>query len=403
MSLHLNNSREKATRQQTKSHNTSLVLKTILESSNISRASIARQVRLTRPTISTIVGELLKENLIVETGVGSSTGGKPPTLLELNTNGRQIVSVDLSSLEFNGAIVNLRGEILYQARRNPYFPKQRNSLTQVYDLFDELKENISAPLLGMGVGTPGMMDPTDGTVRESVNLNWHNLQIRKLLQERYQTPIYSGNDAHLAALAESTFGKEKETKNLVLLKTGQGVGAGIIFAGQPFFGDRYSAGEIGHVVVEPGGEQCRCGHRGCLETILGTTAILDQAEKMAQSHPNSSLANHRTITGEVTWDALVLSFKEGDPNILNLVDRLGKCLGIAIANLIAAFNIRHIVVSGRISAFGESLLNSARQEAMQRTLPTLVKDTEIAFTNLGSDIVILGASALVLKHELGIV
>ena len=377
----------------------SLVLKTIYERCNISRASVARMTHLTPPTISTIVSELLDANLIVESGLGSSTGGKPPTLLKFHSDGHQILSVDLSRRNFNGAIVNLRGEIVYRAVRDHYIPNQHNSLSVVYDLIDELKSNISAPLLGLGVGTPGTMDPTEGVIRESVNLNWHNLPIRKLLRERYQLPIYIGNDAHLAALAESTFGQETTTDNLILIKIGQGVGAGIIFDGEPFYGDHYNAGEIGHIVVEEGGDLCRCGHHGCLETILSTNGILHQVEKLAPIFPESRLATD----SKVTWDAIVSAFSEDDPLTLQVVERLGYYLGIAISNLIAAFSIRHIIISGRISLFGERLLTSIRREAMQRTLPSLVRETEIAFTNLGTDIVILGASALNLKYELGIV
>lgn len=378
----------KATKQHTRNHNTRLVLKTIYDQEGISRADIARSTRLTRPTVSTIVNDLLKDRLVAETGQGPSAGGKPPTLLEVNANAYRLLCLDLGSREFRGTLLNLRGGITESAA----FPTEgrtgQQAIALIYRLIDHLRAASPAPLLGIGIGTPGLVDPKSGTVRHAVNLNWRNLPLKELLEERYQTVTYIANDSQAAAMGESTFGVGQESHNLILIKIGQGIGAGIVLGGQPFYGDSFAAGEIGHVVVADDGPLCTCGNHGCLETVASTRALTRRASHLGLGH---------------TWDQLATALQQADPTARQLVQQSGRYLGITIANLIAAFNVHHIVISGRVSQFGEIFLQAAQDEARRRTLATLVDDTTLSYSILGTDIVLSGLSALILKHELGVV
>ena len=380
----------KATRQQTRNHNTRLVLKTIYDREGISRADIARATHLTRPTVSTIVSELLDEQLVAETGLGPSAGGKPPTLLEVNANAYRLLCLDLGSREFRGTLINLRGGVTERARFATEGSGGREAMELIYGLVEHLRAASPVPLLGIGIGTPGLVDPNTGTVRQAVNLDWHDLPLKSLLEERYKTATYIANDSQAAALGASTFGIGRDSPNLILIKIGQGIGAGIVLDGHPLYGDGFAAGEIGHVVVSDSGPLCVCGNHGCLETFTSTRAILRRANEMAAG-------------GAVTWDDLVAAFRQGDSAIQELVRESGRYLGIAIANLIASFNVHHIVLSGRISQFGELYLQAAQVEARRRALPAMVDETTLSYSVLGTDIVVLGASALILKHELGIV
>ncbi|MFW6183168.1 MAG: ROK family transcriptional regulator [Chloroflexota bacterium] len=380
---------KKATRQQTRNHNTQLVLKTIYEQNGISRADIARATRLTRPTVSTIVSNLLQEELIAETGLGPSAGGKPPTLLEVQSNAHRLLCIDLGSRQFRGALVNLRGGVTERAE----FPLQGRTgdeaLDLVYQLIERLRAASPVPILGIGIGTPGLVDPHSGVVRQAVNLGWRQLPLKSLLESRYEVSTYVANDSQAAALGEFTFGVGWDSRNLILIRIGQGIGAGIVLDGHPLYGDGFAAGEIGHVVVADDGPLCSCGNRGCLETVAGTRAFLQAAEEM--------------LGAGASWSDFVDAYEEGQEQAQRHVDSAGRYLGTAIANLVAAFNVHHIVLSGRVSQFGERLLQATQTAARRRALPALVDETTLSYSVLGTDVVILGSSALVLRHELGIV
>ena len=382
----------KATHQHTKNHNSKLILKTIYEQGEISRADIARETRLTRPTVSALVNELIADQLVLETGVGPSGGGKRPTLLAIDFDAYQIMAADVSSQAFRGALINLRGEIGARVEFPWRGEQGETAVNLIYALLDELQQAATKPILGLAVGAPGLVDPHNGVIRQAVNLGWENLPLKQLLAARYDTAVYLANDSQAAALAEYSFSAIRDSQHLVALKIGQGIGGGIVLHGQPFYGDGFAAGEIGHVVVAGGndGRLCSCGNYGCLETVASTRAIVRQAAE-------------RLANPQATWDTVVAALAAGDPAMTALVAHVGQHLGIALANLIAAFNVHQIVIAGRVAQLGAPLLAAARQEAARRTLPAMVAETEIRYASLGTDIVLLGCAAVILKHELGVV
>jgi predicted NBD/HSP70 family sugar kinase len=150
------------------------------------------------------------------------------------------------------------------------------------------------------------------------------------------------------------------------------------------------AGEIGHIVVAENGRSCTCGNRGCLETVASTAAILVQARKVL-GQP------------DLTWEALVAQFKDGEAVITNLITTTGHYLGKAIASLVGGYNIHHIVITGRIGQFGQPLLDVIQAEMQGRVMPALADQTAVSFSSFGDEVVILGCSAMILHEELGII
>jgi predicted NBD/HSP70 family sugar kinase len=235
-------------------------------------------------------------------------------------------------------------------------------------------------------------------MHQAVNLNWRDVPLRTLLRKRYNLPVYVSNDCQVAALAEYTFGgKGSSTHDMVLIRVGWGVGAGIVLNGQLLHGNPLGAGEIGHVVVVDDGEQCACGNSGCLETVVSRRAILRRAQSAS-----SSLRQFASDPERVTIDAVCQAFEAGDPAIEEIVYETGRSLGIAAANLVGVIGGCRILIAGSVEGFGQPLLDVIREEMSKRTLPSLARDTEVGFASLGSDIVLLGASALLLSHELGV-
>lgn len=377
----------KATHAQTRAHNAGLVLRALYDLGPISRAEIARLTGLTRTSAGELVAELEAEGLAEDIGRGPSTGGKAPTLVALIDDARQVVTLDLGERTFTAALINLRGTIRHRATRDLEGADGDAALALVTDLIDEILAGDHQPILGIGVGTPGIVGE-DGTIRWAVNLSWADLPLGEILQSRYQLPTIVANDSRAAAIATYLFGGEDRPDNLVAIKVGRGIGAGLVLNGELFVGDGDGAGEIGHIVVEPDGAECHCGRFGCLETVASAPAILRAAAAAG--------------AGELTLTELGAAARAGDEAALAVVRAAGRALGTAIANLIGILDVREIVVHGSVTALGEPWLSAIRDEATRRSLGPLARETRLIDGGPGDDLTLLGAAAMLLTRELGL-
>ncbi|HEY3523554.1 MAG TPA: ROK family transcriptional regulator [Candidatus Limnocylindrales bacterium] len=390
---------EKATHQQTRAYNSQLVLRTVYDRSTVSRSDIARATGLTRTSVSDLVAELIGSGLVEEVGRGPSTGGKAPILLQVAPRAREVIGVDLDGEAFTGLRVDLRGRVLHAAERSLAGADGRHALGLVLDLLDELTRSSPAPLLGNGIGTPGVIEATTGTVRWAANLDWADLPLGRLVAERYETPVNVGNDSQAAALAEYTFGAAPRPDNLVVVKIGQGIGAGIILGGRLYQGDGFGAGEIGHTTVVEAGEPCRCGGLGCLETVASMRAIVGRARHLAQHHSGSALAVDPASIDEAR---VVAAFDERDQLATMVVEDAARQLGRALAALVGTLNVRQIRIVGSITRFGDRWLEIVRREVREHALSLIAGDTVVTFGRSGEEIVALGAAALLMTRELGL-
>lgn len=375
----------KATHQETRAHNSRLVMGTIYDRGPISRAAVARLTGLTRTTVSDVVSDLMRHGLAREIGRGPSTGGKAPILLEVTDDARHLVGLDLGEKVFRGAIVDLRGEIVSAIDVVVEDRDGEEALERVFGLVDRLLARTDRPILGIGIGTAGLIDTTVGTVLEAVNLDWHGVPLGALLRARTGLPVYVANDSQATALAEHVFGGQR-TSNLVVVKVGEGIGAGLVLDGRLFQGDGFGAGEIGHTTVRPGGDACRCGRLGCLETVASTRAIL------------ARLAEH----GISRLSDAVAALEAGDPIVREAVLAAGRELGVAVAWLVGALNVERVVLVGSAVEFGETWLTAVRETMLASALGLLADETTVEIGRLHADGVVLGASALLMTRELGL-
>ena len=378
----------KATHQQTRVHNERLVVRTVYDLGPISRADVARQTGLTRTTVSDVVTGLLDEGVVREIGRGPSSGGKAPILLEVDQDARLVVGLDLGEEQFAGSLVNLRGEI----RRTVELPVAGrdgdDAVQLVFLLLDELLDGIAAPLLGIGIGTPGLVDSRTGTIRRAVNLDWRDLPLGTIVGDRYGVPVNVANDSQAAALAEYTFAGGDRVPNLIAIRVGRGIGAGLILRGALFQGDGSGAGEIGHTVVDDDGTLCRCGRTGCLETVAGMRSIETRAAA-ATGRPTDLDAIRSAADSGATW-------------AIAIVDAAGAALGRSIAGLIGALDVQRIVLLGPVTALGDCWLSAVRREAGGRALALLADDVDIQVVRPTTNVVIRGASSLLVARELGL-
>jgi predicted NBD/HSP70 family sugar kinase len=400
----------KATHAQTREHNHRLVLRTVYDFGPISRAEVARSTGLTRTTVSDVVADLLDEGMVEEVGRGPSTGGKAPILLGIVDDARQVIGLDLGESTFAGALVNLRGEIRHVVELPVDGRDGDEALALVFRLVDELVAGTGSRPLGIGVGTPGLVDSRTGTIRWAVNLNWENLPLGGLLSERYDLPANVANDSQAAALAEYTFGADgRRRPNLVTIKVGRGIGAGLVLNGALFQGDGFGAGEIGHVAFVDDGAACRCGRFGCLETVASSRAIVARAMELGRElgtpiEAGGDAGDRPAATDgtEPGFDAVVAAFASGNPAARTAALEAARYLGRAVAGLIGALNVGRIVLDGPVTAFGDEWLAAVSDEARRRALGLLASDTEIEFGRLAPNVVVRGASALLINRELGL-
>ncbi len=393
---------KKATHEQTRIHNTQLVFSTIYERGEISRAEIARVTHLTRPTVSDVVAELMDEGLIEEIGHAPSTGGKRAILLRVDATSRYLIGLDLAREDFRGALIDLRGDIQHRVTLPLQGHDGDAALNLVYALVDTLIAAAQRPLLGIGIGAPGLVDAIDGVIHQAVNLNWRDIHLRDLLEARYKLPVYMANDCQVAALGEYTFGENNRSKDLVVIHIGKGVGAGIVLGGRLFHGNPLGAGEIGHVTVVEDGEPCQCGNTGCLETLINNRGIVRRARALAADMPQSLLNQLVSDPEAITFETVCQAFDAGDEAARQVIYEVGQHLGTAAAYLVGILGGCRILIAGRFLCFGQFLLDAIRATLTRRSLAVLAQASEVDFVSLGGDIVLRGAAALLMHHELGL-
>lgn len=365
--------RAKVMPEDARRHNRSLVLQTLYAGEMLSRADLARSTGLTRVTISDLVSGLVQEGLVVESGLRASPRpGKPATMLAFDDDARQVVGLDLSgATAFRGALLDLRGRVLDRHDVPLGAAVGSEALGLVLGLVRELVGRARRPLLGIGIGSPGVVDPA-GVVRSAPNLGWRDLDLRAEVAAAVEgVPTQVTNDANAAALAEHSFGAGGG--DLMLVRIGHGVGAGLMVGGTPLFGSHFAAGEIGHVVVgTDGGRPCACGKHGCLETWLSTPSLRAQIEQDDTGDP-----------GAVLREA-------------------GRRLGVALAPIVGALDLAEIVLSGPPDLLEGDLAGAAIQTLHDRTMPDFHGHLTVRMSELGDDIVVQGAAAVVLSGHLGV-
>lgn len=362
---------EKALPEHTRRANRSLILRTLFRNDAMSRADLARSTGLTRVSVSRIIDDFSAEGLVRESGPSpGGRVGKPSTLIALNPDSYHVVTLDLSAYaELSGAIMNLDGEIVHSLSVPTGGARGVALLDKVCALASALVKRSTVRVLGLGVGSPGVVD-TAGVVREAVAFDWHDLDVAAALSAVVPVPVHVANDANAAALAARTYG-QPGVDNLALVRIAQGIGSGIIVDGVLVTGARFTAGEIGHVLVDEAGAVCRCGRRGCLE-VFAAVPYIRQRLAEADASPDTVLAH------------------------------AGRALGRVLAPVVAALGVEQVVLSGPLDIVGGVFLNETRAAIEHHSLAIVTDALEIRVAVRGDDIVLLGGVALVIAEELGI-
>jgi glucokinase-like ROK family protein len=373
--------------------NRKLVVDALRARGMASRAELARATGLSRSTISTIVGDLIEAGLAVERDAadldGESHAGRPPVMVSLDTSAGLALGLDFGHRHLRVAVSDLAHTVLAEKWSELDVD---HSATEGLDLAAEFVEQVLAEagadrnrVIGVVMGLPAPIDRATGTVQDSSILpGWVGVDAAAEASARLGLPVEVENDANLGALAELVWGAAKGRSDVFYIKVSTGIGGGIIAGGRLQHGVGGTAGEIGHTRLLPDGPVCRCGNRGCLETVASSRAI---ANLLSESRREEVSAR----------DVLDLA-KAGDSAAQRLIADAGRALGLAIANLCNLLNPEAVIVGGDLSGAGDLLLAPMREAVLRNGIPSAVKDLAIATGVLGERAEMLGALALVM-HE----
>lgn len=375
-----------------KKGNKSLVLDKIKYNSPISRASVASQVGLNKGTVSSLVNDLLEEHLIYESGPGESSGGRRPVMLLFNEKAGYSIGIDLGVNYLLGVLTDLNGNIHTEKQitfKNLNYEEIEIKLFETIEYL--LKSTPESPhgVIGIGVGVPGIVDKDDNILL-APNLNWRNINLKEVLEERYNLPIIIENEANAGAYGEKNFGAGKDFENVIYVSAGIGIGVGLILNDSLYKGSNGFSGELGHMTIQAGGAKCRCGNEGCWELYASEQALIRQAENLDIPSDMQDL------------EGLVKLADSGNDEIIALFEQTGDYLGIGINNIINIFNPQQVIIGNRLAYSEKWLKDSLNKRISNQALWFQQNDLQIDFSELSTRSTALGVAAFSIENFLSV-
>jgi len=391
-----------------KAHNLRAVLLTLLHEPSLSRVQLAKRTKLSNTTITNLVAELIEQGIVSEDGEskhapeGTRPVGRPRTGVRLEPGACFVVGVHIGVGIFRVAIANLRNEILH--KQSHEFDIKLPALKVLDQITLSVEETIASSqvernrILGVGVGASGLVDYQSGTIVMAPNLNWRDIPLKEYLQKAVKLPVVVDNNVRAMAFGETHFGAGRDVNSLAFVYGRIGVGAGLTYKGQVYRGSAMGAGEIGHtIMLLHGGEPCRCGNSGCLETLVSEVAILRQAEHIAQQNPEGILA--RTIRERQDLDPIERVFtaaRQGDEAVRSMLAERAYYLGIALVNLVNLYNPELIILGGIFAQGKDFFLEPALNTVRECSFGDMGKSVRVQATAFEWKAGVIGAAALAL-------
>lgn len=369
-----------------KKGNKSLVLNTILSSYPISRAKIASLTGLNKGTVSSLVNELLQEQLIFESGTGRSSGGRRPVMLLFNQLAGYSIGIDIGVNYLLGVLTDLQGNICHEKIlkfSNLTYEEIKTRLFQTVDFLIGSAPSSPYGIIGIGIGVPGTVNK-EGKVLLAPNLDWNNVDLKKTMQKKYNVPIIIENEANAGAYGEKRFGAGKEFNNIVYVSIGIGIGVGLILNGNLYKGINGFSGELGHMTIEINGQKCRCGSEGCWELYASEQSLLKNARCLGINIRNDE---------EPSLESLLLLAENGHRETIHLFEQIGEYIGIGIKNIFNIFNPEQVIIGNRIATAEKWLKESLNQQLINQTLWPHQEHLRINFSELSTHSTAQGVAA----------
>ncbi|KAA0965584.1 ROK family transcriptional regulator [Sporosarcina sp. ANT_H38] len=378
--------------QWMKSVNKSIILNKIRTGAPISRAQIAKETKLTPPTVSSNVKELIDQGIVKESKLGESQGGRKPTMLLINNEEFYVIGVDAGPEMIECILTDLSGEILKRTSSKLTTPLTNTQfLIILKDCIRNCITDISTTgkkIIGIGVAMHGVVDIETGTSLFAPILSLTNIPIKEELEKEFELEVKVENDARAMALGESWFGDHGDLTSMLVVNMGRGVGAGLVIDGKLYHGAQDIAGEVGHMTIDLHGEICECGNRGCLQTFTTGPAIARRAMKGMSVEQ---------ITAEKVYELAM----NGNDEFVTILKETGRVIGIGLTNLIHIINPQKIVLGGGVTKAKELIFPVVLKTIEECALTPRAKQTEVTITKLGDDATLIGAVSLLLVDVFG--
>ncbi len=363
------------------------IIKALINSGPQSQAELARLTGLSTATVSNIVKIMASTGTV--TTVPTTSSGRRALSVILNDNGSVAVGIDIGRRHVRVVIAGLD----YRVIEEEFIPLPLGhgaeaGLAAASDLLDALLLRSSidrSAILGAGIGIPGPIDRRTGTVAQGAILpEWVGINILEAFGDKLKMPVFIDNDANLGALAQVTWGPHSSVENLIFIKVASGIGAGLVLNGALYYGNVGITGEVGHTTISEHGLVCRCGNRGCLETVASTSTMIE-------------LLSQRSAEAVDTQSVINLALT-GDTAALRVVDDAGLAIGRVLAQVANLINPEVIVIGGPLTALGDILLNPIRRGLTRHAVPVVGESTTVHMSSLGDRAEALGGAAVVLSQ-----
>ncbi|MET7542300.1 ROK family protein [Streptomyces sp. NPDC005507] len=365
-----------------------------------SRVALGDQVELSRSKLAVEIERLLETGLVVQDGLAASRGGRRSHNVRIAPSLR-FLGVDIGATSVDAAVTNAELEVLghlsepLDVREGPVAVFER-----VLALAAKLREaGLAEHFDGAGIGVPGPVRFPEGVpVAPPIMPGWDGFPIREVLSQELGCPVLVDNDVNLMALGEQQAGVARSVRDFLCVKVGTGIGCGIVVAGDVHRGVTGSAGDIGHIQVDPDGSPCACGNTGCLEAHFGGNALVRDATALAQSGRSAELAGRLEAMGRLTPEDVSAAAGAGDTASLELIRLGGTRTGQVIAGLVSFFNPGMVVIGGGLTGLGHTLLASIRTQVYRQSLPLATGNLPIVLGELGQVAGVIGATRLISDH-----
>ena len=369
-----------------------------------SRSELVARTGLGRAIVAQRVGELVDRGLVTEGDVGPSTGGRPPRRLTFRADAGHVLVADLGATSIDVALTALDGRVLaHHDEPASIEAGPEAGLDRVDALFETLLRTttgIPGRLWGVGIGVPGPVEFESGRpISPPIMPGWDGYPIRERFTERYNAPVWVDNDVNLLAMGEWRSGVAAGHDNVVVVKVGTGIGAGIISDGHLHRGAQGSAGDVGHIqVTEDPAVICRCGNIGCLEALAGGGALGRAGEAAAIEGRSERLRLALDQGGSVSAQDVARAASFGDPAAVALLQSGGRRIGSMLASVVNFFNPSLVVIGGGVANSPDQFLASIREAVYRRSLPLATRDLLIQRSSLGGLAGVIGASSMVVDQ-----
>jgi glucokinase-like ROK family protein len=367
------------------------------------RPELGRVSGLGRSVVAQRVAALLEAGLVEEVGLGASTGGRAPRELRLRGDAGAVLVAALGAVSTTVGIADLAGRLLAtHSEPGDIAAGPLPVLDRVQTLFDRLLADlpVSSPVCGVGVGLPGPVEFASGRpVSPPIMPGWDGYDVRGRLGSRYRAPVWVDNDVNVLALGELRAGLARSDQNVIYVKIGTGIGAGLVSGGRLHRGAQGCAGDIGHVAVaEASGITCRCGNTGCLEAVAGGAALARDGARAARDGRSPLLADALAKHGRLRPLDVTSAARSGDPVAVELLTRAGRLVGETLATLVNFFDPSLLLLGGAVAQEGDLLLAAVRETVYRRSLPLATRNLRIIRPTPSQEAGLTGASAMVVDE-----